>query len=69
MKFTLYFLIEYGKCKAIFSGDELDQCLNYINANNLPYNRCMVLSPNSRRITFTDNGDLIIGDMPSSSVA
>jgi hypothetical protein len=63
-KFTLYFLTDSNAFKMAYSGDELSYCLSYIRTNNLLPNRCMIISPNGRRITFTDNGSMMFGELP-----
>lgn len=61
-QFTLYTISE-GCYKPVYSGDELSYCLAYIKTNGLVPCRCMIMSPNKRRITFTESGAVIFGDM------
>ena len=63
-KFTLYFLTDANVCRIVYSGDELSYCLSYIKSNSLLPARCMIVSPNGRRITFTDNGSVMFGELP-----
>lgn len=62
-KFVLYILTEVNHSKAIFCGDELSDCLSCIKNNNLQPTRCVVVSPNGRRITFMPDGSIMFGGM------
>lgn len=62
-KFTLYFLTDTNVYRIVYSSDELSYCLSYIKSNSLRPTRCMIISPNGRRITFTDNGSMMFGEL------
>lgn len=68
-KFILYILTEFNTYQAIHSVDELSGCLSYIKANNLALSRCLIISPNGRRITFAPNGSMIFGDIPAQKAS
>ena len=64
-KFILYILTEINYSKAVFYGDDLSDCLSYIKNNNLSPIRCIIISPNGRRITFMPDGTIAFGGMIS----
>lgn len=59
--FTLYYFIDTTNSKAIFTNEDLGPCLAYIKANFLVPQRCLIISPNNRRITFNNQNDLVFG--------
>ena len=68
-KFILYILTELNSYRAVHSVDELSGCLSYIKTNNLALNRCLIVSPNGRRITFASNGSMIFGELTSQKAS
>lgn len=68
-KFVLYILTEFNAYKAVHSVDELSGCLSYIKTNSLALNRCLIISPNGRRITFASNGSMIFGELPAQKAS
>lgn len=66
-KFTLYFIDNYNVARAIYTSDELHDCLDCIKQNNLFLNRCLIQSPNKRKITFDQKGSMYFGAMPTEN--
>lgn len=68
-KFILYILTEFNSYRAVHSGDELCGCLSYIKMNSVALNRCLIVSPNGRKITFTPNGSMVFGELPAQKAS
>lgn len=43
----------------IFTHDELAPCLAFIKSHNYALQRCVIVSPNNRKITFNFKNDLV----------
>jgi hypothetical protein len=60
--FNLYFLTTANSTELIFTNKELAPCLDYIRANRLYPQRCMIITPNNRRVTFNQNNEMVFGE-------
>ena len=45
----------------VFSNEELNPCLVYIRSRGLVPQRCIIVSPNNRRITFNNANEMVFG--------
>jgi hypothetical protein len=58
--FKLYFKYSLNSTNLpIFSGWELDTCLNYIRQNSLCLQQCLIVTPNNRRVTFNQESHIL----------
>lgn len=57
--FRLYYAHNSNEFKLIFKSDELRDCVSYLSSHNIICQRCIIISPNGRKIVFNDNNDLV----------
>lgn len=64
--FNLYFLTAASSTELVFSNKDLGPCLDYIRAHRLYPQRCMIISPNNRRITFNAINELVFSEFKAA---
>lgn len=60
--FKLYYCNYNKKMELIFSNGDLGPCLDYIRANRINPQQCMIVTPNNRRVTFNQNNRIVFSE-------
>ena len=61
--FKLYYFTYNMKPEFIYSNNDLLPCLDYIKVNNIQRQRCVIITPNNRRISFNEKDVMIVSDI------
>lgn len=64
--FRLFFLTSNSSTELIFSNNELAPCIDYIKANRIYPQRCIIITPNNRRVTFNSKNEMVFGEFKAA---
>lgn len=59
--FRLYYFYNQNTSALIYSNEDLQQCFKYMQNNHYQPSQCTIISPNNRKITFTNNRFIVDG--------
>lgn len=59
--FKVYYTVDHKNYKLIFAAEELCDCVNHVKSCGVIPQKCVIVAPNNRKITFTDDNDLNFG--------
>ena len=65
--FKLYYMVAQSSPMLIYSNENLSMCFRFMYDNKYDESRCVIISPNNRKITFHNNTFTVDGVVYSHS--
>lgn len=60
--FRLFYFTSSSASDLVYSSNDLAPCIEFIRTHSLIYQKCIIVSPNNRRITFNEYNEIVFGN-------